>query len=53
MPMLMFQTEQIITMNILKTISPPEADLRHKQDNTTAYVNENCLGSGTLYVAER
>ena len=32
---------------------PTVEDLRHEQTNTQAFLKENALGTGTLYIAER
>jgi len=38
-------------MVLFSALVPPTS-VRHRQDNTEAYVNGNCLQSGVLYIAE-
>lgn len=39
-------------MVIISSLPPPSQGVRHLQNNTQAFVDANCLGSGTLYVTE-
>ncbi|XP_071549458.1 methylosome subunit pICln isoform X2 [Panulirus ornatus] len=37
---------------LLPNLPPPEEGVRHRQCNTQAFINEQCLGTGILYIAE-
>ncbi|KXJ25172.1 methylosome subunit pICln [Exaiptasia diaphana] len=39
-------------MVIMSSLPPPSQGVRHVQNNTQAFIDENCLGNGTLYVTE-
>ncbi|XP_051952714.1 methylosome subunit pICln-like isoform X2 [Xyrauchen texanus] len=41
-----------IRMVVLKSLPPPSEGIRHQQAETTAFMDEKRLGSGTLFVAE-
>ena len=41
-------------MVVLTTFSPPEEGIVHKQETVEAHITgKGCLGSGTLFIAER
>lgn len=40
-------------MVAITSFSEPPQQVRHREPNTTVYVNDNNLGKGTLYIAER
>ena len=39
-------------MVVVSSLGPPEEGIHHTEEGTTTYVNEKCLGKGTLYVSE-
>jgi len=39
-------------MVVLTRLGPPEEGVRHKEENTSVYVNEKHLGPGTVYISE-
>ncbi len=39
-------------MVVVSSLGPPEEGIRHREPNTTSYINEKCLGKGTLYISE-
>ena len=39
-------------MVVVTSLGPPEEGIHHKEEGTTTYINEKCLGKGTLYVSE-
>ena len=39
-------------MVVVTSLGPPEEGIHHKEEGTTTYVNEKCLGKGTLYISE-
>ena len=39
-------------MVVVSSLGPPEEGIHHTEECTTTYVNEKCLGKGTLYVSE-
>ena len=39
-------------MVVLTRLGPPEEGVRHKEESTSVYVNEKCLGKGVLYISE-
>ncbi|KAK3733920.1 hypothetical protein QZH41_009581 [Actinostola sp. cb2023] len=36
----------------ISCLSPPSQGVRHLENNTQAFIDDNCLGNGTLYVTE-
>lgn len=39
-------------MVVLTRLGPPEEGIRHREPRTKVYVNEKCLGSGEVFIAE-
>lgn len=38
---------------ILPNLPPPEEGIKHQSSLVDAYISQRCLGTGTLYIAER
>lgn len=38
---------------LLGNLQPPEEGVRHRQPDIQAFLNQQALGTGTLYIAER
>ena len=39
-------------MVVVTSLGPPEEGIHHKEEGTTTYVNDKCLGKGTFYISE-
>lgn len=39
-------------MVVISSLPPPSEGVDHVQASTMAFVDENCLGNGTLYIAK-
>lgn len=40
-------------MVVLSNFLPPQEGVRHKEPETTLYLNDREVGKGTLYITER
>ena len=41
-----------LNMVVVTSLGPPEEGIRHKEPATKTYINDKCLGTGTLFVSE-
>lgn len=39
-------------MVVVTSLGPPDEGVMHTETETTAYINEKCIGQGTLYISE-